>query len=293
MANWSLPTVGDLYTDIVALFKGRDDALATQFDTSLPASTNLPEKTKRWNGTTNKWEVLNAGSWSNLSNNYNINIAGNAATAALSSDSLKLGGLALNNFVRTISGTSPDASGNVVVNTSDKLSLTGGTLSGQLTINGAPFTVYDVGGTTGRVNLNAAKTRYLNYNGTNYELPGGALYVNGAIVYTAANLDVSNSRTYPRRSDGTNINFIWSGQGNLNYYWGSNDGVNMYPVSPSSMSVGNASTVGGYNQNTWFASATKVSYYDVNGSNVYFRLTRLDGSYTDLWIIQSGYTGGG
>ena len=74
--------------------------------------------------------------------------------------------------------------------------------------------------------------------------------------YTPANASVTTA--FPKRSDGTAINFIWSGQGQLAYYWGSSDGVNNYPVAPANMTVGganyatnagNADTLDGYHYN--------------------------------------------
>lgn len=52
-------------------------------------------------------------------------------------------------------------------------------------------------------------------------------------------------RGYPYRSDGTGINFNWSGQsGQPSWLWGSNDGVNMYVYNPSNFSVNYAVTAG-------------------------------------------------
>lgn len=58
------------------------------------------------------------------------------------------------------------------------------------------------------------------------------------------------TRAYPRKSDGGNINFIWSGQaGSPTWVWGGSNGTDMYVYSPSNMNVawannsGNADTV--------------------------------------------------
>jgi hypothetical protein len=54
-----------------------------------------------------------------------------------------------------------------------------------------------------------------------------------------------NINAYPRRSDGTNISFLWAGQGGQpNWLWGSNDGVNMYVWNPSNFSVNYATSAG-------------------------------------------------
>jgi len=56
-------------------------------------------------------------------------------------------------------------------------------------------------------------------------------------------------RAYPRRSDGGDLNFYWSGQsGQPTWLWGGTDGTNMYVYNPSNFSVAyasNAGTLGG------------------------------------------------
>ncbi len=48
----------------------------------------------------------------------------------------------------------------------------------------------------------------------------------------------SAGRAYPRRSDGGDINFIWSGQsGQPTWLWGGTDGTNMYVYNPSNFNV--------------------------------------------------------
>jgi hypothetical protein len=52
-------------------------------------------------------------------------------------------------------------------------------------------------------------------------------------------------RGYPRRSDGADLNFFWSGQsGQPTWLWGGNDGTNMYVYNPSNFSVNYANTAG-------------------------------------------------
>lgn len=291
MANWSLPSLGSLYTDVIALFKSRDDALATQFDSGSDTSTSLIVGTKRWNDTTKRWNKWDGAAWVELATTYGISVSGNSATTTLAANSTLFGGLPLTNFVRTISGTSPDGSGNVVVDMSSKLNLTGGELTGNLTLNGGDLKAYRAGGTTGYVRLNAAGDRHLYYNGTSYELPGASLLINGATAYTTANLNIGNSRTYPRRSDGADANFIWlGGQGNLSYYWGSNDGINHYPVLNTNMSVGNANTVGSYGAGTFLQSFYSVAYDVYYNSSIArsqygFRFYRLNGSFVTLFVF--------
>jgi hypothetical protein len=56
---------------------------------------------------------------------------------------------------------------------------------------------------------------------------------------------------YPRKSDGTQIVFNWSGQGGQpSWLWGGNDGVNMYVYNPANFSVNYATTAGNSNSIT-------------------------------------------
>jgi len=62
---------------------------------------------------------------------------------------------------------------------------------------------------------------------------------------SALNVNYANTagRAYPRRSDGGDLNFYWSGQGGQPVWlWGGNDGVNMYVWNPSNFSVNYATT---------------------------------------------------
>ena len=73
--------------------------------------------------------------------------------------------------------------------------LTGAAFTGETTVTGSgkiilgldgDITAYRTGDTTGGVYLNKAKSRYLVNNGTQYELPGQALLVNGSQAITLA-----------------------------------------------------------------------------------------------------------
>lgn len=57
-----------------------------------------------------------------------------------------------------------------------------------------------------------------------------------------------NGRAYPRRSDGTNINIIWTGQSTApSWIIGSNNGTDFYPYNPTNVSVGRLSDIVGGN----------------------------------------------
>lgn len=91
----------------------------------------------------------------------------------------KLDGYHASSFVRTIQGVAPDGSGNVAVDLASRVSKTGDTMTGDLTIYRAATP------TTGVVFLGNSGARYLYYDGTNYNMPGAELFVNGQRVLKA------------------------------------------------------------------------------------------------------------
>ena len=103
MADWSLPTITDLYTNIITYFRNRDIDNARMFSTAYTIATNVETGTIRWNNTNKNWEIYNSSAWSALSSLYSIAISGNAGSAT------KL------NTARTINGTSFDGTANVTV----------------------------------------------------------------------------------------------------------------------------------------------------------------------------------
>ena len=71
----------------------------------------------------------------------------------------------------------------------------------------------------------------------------------------------TDGRAYPRRSDGTSINFYWDGQGGQpTWLWGSNNGTDFYVWNPSNFSVNYATSAG---------SATSSSYLTGGDSAFY------------------------
>jgi hypothetical protein len=83
MANWSLPSISDTYTNIIAYFKNRDTDLALGLDPATTTPTNLPTNALRWNSANNYWEKYNGSAWAALSSNYGINVSGLAASATI------------------------------------------------------------------------------------------------------------------------------------------------------------------------------------------------------------------
>ena len=74
MADWNLPTLASLKSDLLNLIKGRDDDCATQFDSATSTATNVVTGTKRWNSTGSKWEKWDGSTWVDLTPSYGINV---------------------------------------------------------------------------------------------------------------------------------------------------------------------------------------------------------------------------
>jgi len=72
MADWSFPILTSLYTDLITLFKGRDEDCAKMFD-GVTAS-NLPLNTIRWSSANSRFEKWDNLVWSELTSSYNINV---------------------------------------------------------------------------------------------------------------------------------------------------------------------------------------------------------------------------
>ena len=72
MANWSLPTVTDLYTDIIDFFRQRDEDCATMFDVGFPI--NMPTGAVKWNSANNYFEKYDGATWGLLSTKYIIDV---------------------------------------------------------------------------------------------------------------------------------------------------------------------------------------------------------------------------
>jgi len=93
----------------------------------------------------------------------------------------------------------------------------------------------------------------------------------------------SAGRAYPRRSDGGDLNFYWSGQsGQPSWLWGGNDGVNMYVYNPSNFSVNYANTAGSAPANGGTSSYVTINYNNDSNS-----------TYQMLWGSGNGVYGTG
>lgn len=93
MANWNLPSISDLYADVISLFKSRDTDLAKGMDPARVTVTNPEQYFIRWNSANNKWEIFNGTTWGDLAATFAINVdkvdgadAGTAANNVLKLD---------------------------------------------------------------------------------------------------------------------------------------------------------------------------------------------------------------
>ena len=88
-------------------------------------------------------------------------------------------------------------------------------------------------------------------------------------------------RAYPRRSDGGDLNFYWSGQsGQPTWLWGGTDGVNMYVYNPSNFSVNYAATAGSAPANGGTSTYVSINYNNDTNS-----------TYQVLWGSGNGVYG--
>lgn len=91
MADWSLPTTGSLYTDVITYLDTRLDDAAKQFFSTDSSPSNQPANTIRWNDTSKKWEKWSGATWGDLATTYGITSTASlqlatARTIALSTD---------------------------------------------------------------------------------------------------------------------------------------------------------------------------------------------------------------
>ena len=81
MADWSLPSISNAYTEVLAFIHNKILSSARMF--RGVTDTNLPDGVVRFSDAELRWEVYSASTstWSPLADTYSINISGNAATA--------------------------------------------------------------------------------------------------------------------------------------------------------------------------------------------------------------------
>lgn len=115
MANWSLPVLTDLYTNVLSYLKDRDVDIARWFSTKYAAATNIVDGVVRWNNTNKNWEIWNGttSTWGVLATKYMVDVdsvdgahVGTAANNALKLDASGLVPLA--NIPATLTGKNAD-----------------------------------------------------------------------------------------------------------------------------------------------------------------------------------------
>jgi hypothetical protein len=107
-------------------------------------------------------------------------------------------------------------------------------------------------------------------------------------------------RGYPLRSDGTNINFIWSGQsGQPTWLWGGSDGTNMYVYNPSNFSVNYATSAGSAGSVSGGLTTSNYSSYSTfsgavtsGGNNGFYNNTYYTNSRNPIWGFANATTYG-
>jgi hypothetical protein len=140
-------------------------------------------------------------------------------------------------------------------------------------------------GATGTWNINVSGnagtvTNGVYNNGGTYSInvTGNAGTVTNGVYNNGGTYGINiTGRGYPRRSDGGDLNFYWSGQsGQPTWLWGGSDGTNMYVYNPSNFSVSYANSAG---------QATNAS--NVNGGNVACTGIQVSGGAPTIWMYDS------
>lgn len=107
MADWTLPTVNDLWSNVIAYLKNRDLDLAKGMDPAKVTVTSPVLGMLRWNSANGYWESYNGTAWAAMAATYNINVStlGGAAAALYA-------GLAGPTFTGTVTIPTPAAADN-------------------------------------------------------------------------------------------------------------------------------------------------------------------------------------
>ena len=189
-----------------------------------------------------------------------VSIDGDAATVGTLSVNTANTNDTANRLVRT------DASGNTIVKTLIS--------STHEKLQASPVYVMASNSTGTSANVTSYQTAYLSvaYATTAGSAPASDVYAWAKAAtkptYTKSEVGLGNvdntadanksvsyaataGRAYPRRSDGGDLNFYWSGQsGQPTWLWGGTDGTNMYVYNPSNFSVNYATSAGTFSSTT-------------------------------------------
>jgi hypothetical protein len=113
-------------------------------------------------------------------------------------------------------------------------------------------------------------------------------------TYRTSSLSVNYAstagRAYPRRSDGGDLNFYWSGQsGQPTWLWGGSDGANMYVYNPSNFSVNYANSAGSAGSVAWGNVSSKPTLVSLGWSTTGYCSINASSAaaYDDVWLTTS------
>jgi hypothetical protein len=139
----------------------------------------------------------------------------------------------------------------------------------------------------GRLMWNANKFTFGgNVWGTMFNTSGAA-YATESYV-TSQGYITSSGRAYPRRQDGTNIDFYYSGQnGQPTWLWGTNNGTDFYVWNPSNFSVSYAASAGSVAWTNVSGRPTAVSSFTNDSNYIASGSTQSPGSWPEATKFQS------
>lgn len=199
----------------------------------------------------------------------NQNTTGSAASAtnatyATSAGSATNAGAATNATYATSAGSATNAT-TATNQSGGTVNATTGAFSGNVTVTGTgvaslstsgDITAYRSGGTTGVIFLDSSGTKYVYWNGTQYNMPGGQLYVNGSL-----SLNAGNYNSYSPSLTGSGASGTWS----INVTGSAASATNAtYATSAGSATNASAATNATYA--TSAGSATNATYATSAGS---------------------------
>ena len=189
---------------------------------SATAGTGITVSTSNQNLTINTTALLSA-------------TAGTGITVSTSNQNLTINTTALLSATAGTGITVSTSNQNLTINNTGLLSAAAGTgitvstSNQQVTINNTGL-------------LSAAAGSGISVSTSNQQVTITNTITNNNQLTNGSNYITTNGRAYPRRADGTNINFYWTGQsGQPSWLWGSNNGEDFYVWNPSNFSVAYAS----------------------------------------------------
>lgn len=281
MADHLKPTITSIYSDFVAEMDARFDDLAVGLDPSATTATNVTTNAIRWISTSNKWQKYNGSTWSDLSSLYSINISGNAGTVTNGvytngsySNPTWITALAGSKITGDIAGNSSTATALATARNINGVAFNGTAAISVNLNNSVIFNNTGTGGASGASfnggngltvsynTIGAPSTTGVDASGTwGINISGNAATVTNGVYNNSGTYSINiTGRAYPRRSDGSDLNFNWSGQsGQPPWLWGGSDGNEMYVYNPSNFNVNYANSAGTTNYATNAGNASTVS----------------------------------